>query len=57
MVTNAQFRGKEKGSVNPGKLADIGGMDADLFAIETAKPRDARVIATIAGGKVVYSAE
>ena len=57
MVTNAQFREKGNGSVNPGKLADIGGMDDDLFAIEPAKPRDSRVIATIVGGKVVFSAK
>ena len=41
----------------PGKLADIVVLDADLFAVEPAKLCVARVLATIVGGKVVYSAK
>jgi predicted amidohydrolase YtcJ len=51
----AQFSENEKGSLTPGKLADIVVLDRDLFAIPAARIKDAHVRETIVGGKVVYS--
>jgi predicted amidohydrolase YtcJ len=52
----AEFREAEKGSITPGKWADLVVLDSDLFAIAPEKIKDAKVLHTIAGGKVVYSA-
>ena len=52
----AEFRDTEKGSLTPGKLADIVILDSDLFALPPAKLKDAQVRTTIANGKVVYEA-
>jgi predicted amidohydrolase YtcJ len=52
----AEFREKEKGSITPGKLADVVILDVDLFSIAPEKIKDASVRWTIVGGKVVYGA-
>lgn len=52
----AEFREKQKGSITPGKWADLVVLDSDLFAIAPEKIKDAKVLHTIVGGKVVYSA-
>jgi len=52
----AEFREKEKGSLTPGKLADVVVLNSDLFAIAPEKIKDAAVRYTIVGGKVVYQA-
>jgi predicted amidohydrolase YtcJ len=52
----AEFREKEKGSLTPGKFADVVVLDSDLFAMAPEKIKDAVVRYTIAGGKVVYEA-
>lgn len=52
----AEFSDGEKGSITAGKLADIVVLDADLFAIPPEKIKDAQVLTTIVGGKIVYSA-
>jgi len=52
----AEFRETEKGSLTPGKLADVVVLDADLFAIPPGKIRDVKVRETIVGGKIVYEA-
>lgn len=52
----AEFREKEKGSLTPGKLADVVVLDSDLLALAPEKIKDAVVRYTIAGGKVVYQA-
>jgi hypothetical protein len=52
----AEFREKEKGSLTPGKLADVAIFDTDLFSIAPEKIKDAAVRWTIVGGKVVYEA-
>jgi predicted amidohydrolase YtcJ len=49
-----EFQEKEKGSITPGKLADMVLLSDDIFSIEPAKIRDVRVIKTIVGGKVTY---
>jgi len=44
----------EKGSLEPGKLADIVVLDRDILAIDPEEVIDAKVMMTIIGGKVVY---
>jgi predicted amidohydrolase YtcJ len=51
----AEFREKELGSLTPGKFADVVILDTDLFAVAPEKIREANVVTTIAGGKIVYS--
>jgi len=52
----AEFREKDKGSIMPGKLADMVILDTDLFSIAPEKIKDATVRYTIVNGKVVYEA-
>ena len=52
----AEFREREKGSLTPGKLADLVVLDGDLFAMAEEKIKDAAVRYTIVGGRVVYEA-
>ena len=47
-------RRRTKGSLSPGKLADIIVLGADPFAVEPAALRDLVVDMTIVGGKVVF---
>ncbi len=51
----AEFGEKEKGTLTPGKLADVVVLDADLFSIAPEKIKDVKVRYTILGGKVVYA--
>jgi hypothetical protein len=53
----AEFQEKEKGSITPGKLADMVLIGEDLFAIPPEKIRWARVVKTIVGGRVVFEEE
>jgi predicted amidohydrolase YtcJ len=50
----AEFQDKEKGSIAPGKLADMVLLGEDIFTIEPAKIREVKVLKTIVGGKVVF---
>jgi predicted amidohydrolase YtcJ len=50
----AEFQEKEKGSITPGKLADIVLLSDDIFTIPPEKIRDVRVLMTVVGGKIVY---
>jgi predicted amidohydrolase YtcJ len=52
----AEFGEKEKGSLTPGKLADVVVLDTDLFAIPPEKIRDVKVVVTVVGGRIVYRA-
>jgi predicted amidohydrolase YtcJ len=52
----AEFREKEKGSLTPGKLADVVVLDTDLLSVAPEKIKDAAVRYTIVGGKIVYEA-
>lgn len=52
----ASFEEDLKGTLEPGKLADITVLDRDLFEIAPEAIRDVSVVATIVGGRVVYSA-
>jgi predicted amidohydrolase YtcJ len=51
----AEFQDKEKGSITPGKLADLVVLSDDIFSIDPKAIRDVQVENTIVGGKVVYS--
>jgi predicted amidohydrolase YtcJ len=50
----AEFQEKEKGSITPGKLADMVLLSDDIFTIDPAKIRDVKVLKTIVGGKIVF---
>jgi predicted amidohydrolase YtcJ len=53
----AEFQESQKGSLTPGKLADIVIVSDDLFAIDPKHIRDVQVDATIVGGRVVWTRE
>ncbi len=57
-VNNAWVAGEEavKGSLEPGKLADLVVIDRDPFAVQPPELKDLKVLVTITGGKVVYDA-
>lgn len=52
----AEFAEKDKGSLETGKLADLVVLDKDLFTLPPARLRDARVVMTVVGGKIVFEA-
>jgi predicted amidohydrolase YtcJ len=55
----ASFEEERKGTLTPGKLADVAVFDTDLVKVGKASPADllkARVLYTIVGGNVVYEA-
>jgi predicted amidohydrolase YtcJ len=53
----ASFEEGEKGSLSRGKLADLVIVDRDLTAVPPATIREARVMMTVVGGRIVYAAE
>lgn len=53
----AAFEEEEKGSLTPGKLADIVVLSKDILTVPEEEIPTARVIYTIIGGKVKYRAE
>ena len=50
----ASFDEKEKGSLEVGKLADLVVINQDLTKVAPGELRDAKVVLTIVGGKVVF---
>ncbi|HEV2425055.1 MAG TPA: amidohydrolase [Terriglobia bacterium] len=52
----AAFAERDKGTLAPGKLADVIVLSDDLFKIAPEKIRDVKVTTTIVGGRVVYEA-
>ena len=50
----AAFQEKEKGTIEPGKLGDLVIMDRDPTRADPEELREAKVIATIIGGKVAW---
>ncbi|HUK25750.1 MAG TPA: amidohydrolase family protein [Terriglobales bacterium] len=52
----AEFQENEKGSITVGKLADMVLLSDDIFAIPPAKIREAKVLKTFVGGKLVWDA-
>jgi len=52
----AAFQEDRVGTLAPGKLADLVVIDRDLTAVAPERLREARVVMTIIGGRVVYQA-
>ncbi len=52
----AEFQENEKGSITPGRLADMVVLSDDIFSIEPEKIRDVKVLKTFVGGKLVWDA-
>ncbi len=53
----ASFEEHLKGSLEPGKLADLVVLSHDLFDISVDEVKDVRPVMTIVGGKTVYDAD
>ncbi len=51
----AQFEDDIKGSITPGKRADLVVLSADPFKVKSDKIRDIKVVRTVVGGKSVYN--
>ncbi|HEX7051974.1 MAG TPA: amidohydrolase [Longimicrobiales bacterium] len=58
-VNNAYAAAEEeiKGSLAPGKLADVVVLDQDPFTVPPAQLKDIHVVLTVVGGKVVFERE
>jgi predicted amidohydrolase YtcJ len=52
----ASFEEDDKGTLAPGKLADVVLLDSDLTAIPPERIREARVLRTIIGGRTAFEA-
>jgi predicted amidohydrolase YtcJ len=52
----AEFQEREKGRLAPGMLADVIVLSQDIFRAEPQRIHEARVVATIVGGRVTYEA-
>ncbi len=52
----AEFQEKDKGSITPGKLADMVLLSDDVLTIDPVKIRDVKVLKTWVGGKLTYDA-
>ena len=50
----ASFEEKIKGSIEPGKLADLTVLDKDILTIPAEEIKDVKVEMTIVGGEIVY---
>jgi predicted amidohydrolase YtcJ len=57
-VNNAWAEGEEgnKGTLRAGMLADFVLIDRDLFAIPAPQLKDAKVLLTAVGGRIIYAA-
>jgi predicted amidohydrolase YtcJ len=52
----AEFQENEKGSITPGKLADLVLLSDDVLSIDLVKIREVKVLKTWVGGKLTYDA-
>jgi predicted amidohydrolase YtcJ len=55
----ASFEEDRKGTLAPGRLADVAVFDANLVEVGRTRPADllkAKVLFTLVGGKIVYEA-
>jgi hypothetical protein len=59
MLTSAygEFAEKEKGSVEPGKLADLAVLSQDIFSVPAEDLPKTESVLTVVGGKIVYDAK
>ena len=53
----AEFQERDKGTLAPGKLADLVVLSRDIFHVAPKDLHEARVTTTIVGGRVVYEAQ
>ena len=53
----AEFQENEKGSIMPGKLADVVLLSDDIFSIAPENIRNVHLLKTIVGGKVVFDSD
>lgn len=53
----AEFAEKDKGSLEPGKLADLAVLSQDIFNVPAAELPKTQSVLTMVGGKIVYDAE
>jgi len=55
-INNARVMGveKERGSIEPGKLADLAVLSQDILSVPPDAIRDTKAMMTVVGGKVVY---
>jgi predicted amidohydrolase YtcJ len=53
----AEFAEKEKGSLEPGKLADLAVLSQDIFTVPPMELSKTESILTMVGGKIVYDAK
>ena len=51
----AAFEEQTKGSLSPGKLADVTVLSEDILTVPEEKILDAEVLFTIVGGEVLYA--
>jgi predicted amidohydrolase YtcJ len=53
----AEFQENEKGSIAPGKLADVVILSDDIFSMPKEAIRDVKVLKTFLGGRLIYQRE
>jgi predicted amidohydrolase YtcJ len=53
----AAFEEQEKGSLTPGKLADVTVLSQDILTVPEERIPDTRVVYTIVGGEVRFDSE
>jgi hypothetical protein len=53
----AEYQDHVKGTLTPGKLADVVILDRDIFTIPPTEIDQVRVVCTIMDGRVVFDAE
>src|SRR5262249_41355424 len=53
----AEFAEKEKGSLEPGKLADLAVLSQDIFGVPPQDLPKTESVLTLVGGKIVYDTE
>ena len=58
-INNARILGveKERGSIEPGKLADLAVLSQDILAVEPDAIAKTKALMTVVGGKIVYRSE
>ena len=53
----AEFQDQAKGTLIPGKLADLVLLDRDIFSVPAEQIDHTKIVLTIVDGRVVYEAE
>ena len=53
----AEFAEKDKGSLEPGKLADLAALSQDIFTVDASDLPKTESVLTMVGGKTVYDAK